>query len=264
MIEKPKNVEEYCRTLLDEKLGVRIGPREERYYSIVVTAMRNQFVEGPFWSLFERRFRDIEDEYYMQHGYNLFMANEPPKVVTKPFRSTLEKSFCRNVLLNTRWPEQPDSGWITPQNWYGLIGDLVRCCVVVKYLDGVAFLLQKFRTFCNEVEFTMGAEYVAREDGYYCLHASVRQRFEIPKRDFDTEFIDSMVEIQVTTQTQEVIRSLLHKYYEKRRMAESPIPAEEKPWQWDYESDEFSANYLGHILHYLEGMIMFVREKGGS
>ena len=32
-------------------------------------------------------------------------------------------------------------------------------------------------------------------------------------------------------------------------------------WQWDYKSDEFSANYLGHILHYVEGMIVEIREK---
>lgn len=32
-------------------------------------------------------------------------------------------------------------------------------------------------------------------------------------------------------------------------------------WQWDYESDEFIPNYLGHILHYIEGMIMEVRKR---
>ncbi len=32
-------------------------------------------------------------------------------------------------------------------------------------------------------------------------------------------------------------------------------------WQWDYKGDEFATNYLGHILHYVEGMIMDVRER---
>ena len=35
----------------------------------------------------------------------------------------------------------------------------------------------------------------------------------------------------------------------------------EKIWQWNYKSDEFAANYLGHILHYVEGMIIEIRDK---
>ena len=64
--------------------------------------------------------------------------------------------------------------------------------------------------------------------------------------------------MQITTQLQEVIRKLLHKHYESRRKRTTP---DELKWQWDYKSDEFSANYLGHILHYIEGMIMEVRDK---
>ncbi len=61
----------------------------------------------------------------------------------------------------------------------------------------------------------------------------------------------------MTTQLQEVIRRLLHTYYEDKRQSKK----EQTKWQWNYNSDEFSANYLGHILHYVEGMIMEVREK---
>ena len=67
-----------------------------------------------------------------------------------------------------------------------------------------------------------------------------------------------LVEIQITTQLQEVIRRLLHKYYERQRSGRS---TSDLKWQWDYKSDEFAANYLGHILHYVEGMIMDVRDK---
>ena len=52
---------------------------------------------------------------------------------------------------------------------------------------------------------------------------------------------------------------MLHKYYEKRRRklkTESEII-----WQWNYKSNEFATNYLGHILHYLEAMIYEIREK---
>ena len=70
--------------------------------------------------------------------------------------------------------------------------------------------------------------------------------------------MDIPIEIQITTQLQDVIRKLLHIYYEERR---KKITEDDIKWQWDYKSDEFVANYLGHILHYVEGMIMDVRSK---
>jgi len=29
----------------------------------------------------------------------------------------------------------------------------------------------------------------------------------------------------------------------------------------DYKSPEFSSNYLGHIIHYVKGMIVEIRDK---
>jgi hypothetical protein len=86
----------------------------------------------------------------------------------------------------------------------------------------------------------------------------IKQEFEVPKMVWDTEKIDVSIEIQITTQLQEAIRRLLHKHYEERRKC---IRTEEKIWQWDYKSEEFATNYLGHILHYVEGMITDIREK---
>jgi hypothetical protein len=52
---------------------------------------------------------------------------------------------------------------------------------------------------------------------------------------------------------------MLHLHYEKRR--EQRAGPESDAWKWDYKSDEFSTNYLGHILHYLEGVIVEIRNK---
>ena len=66
-------------------------------------------------------------------------------------------------------------------------------------------------------------------------------------------------EIQVTTSIKEVIKRLLHSYYEASRMDSKPMSIEEL--SWNYKSDEFIASYLGHILHYVEGMILDVRDR---
>jgi hypothetical protein len=128
---------------------------------------------------------------------------------------------------------------------------------VVKYLDGTRFLAEKVRSLCGQTGLEFKMFYEARDDGYYGVHLYARQNFEIPKLTWDTERVDLSVEMQVTTQLQEAIRRMLHKYYEGRRARLQ----EEVRWQWDYKSEEFGANYLGHILHYVEGMIMEIIEK---
>jgi hypothetical protein len=129
----------------------------------------------------------------------------------------------------------------------------------VKYLDGVAFMIEKIKSFCVGRGIECGAYLEAREEGYYAAHLYIRQTFEIPRVNWDTERVDVSVELQITTQLQEVIRRLLHSYYEdKRKLSKG---SEMAKWQWDYKSEEFSAAYLGHILHYVEGMIMEIREK---
>jgi len=70
--------------------------------------------------------------------------------------------------------------------------------------------------------------------------------------------IQSSIEFQVNTEIQDLIVDLTQKYYEERRMRLKKIGA---IWQWDYKCEEFLPNYLGHIIHYIEGMIMEVRER---
>ena len=81
----------------------------------------------------------------------------------------------------------------------------------------------------------------------------------MPTLKWESTKTEISLEIQITTQLQEVIRKLLHSFYEERR-SEKP-QKNKRQWQWDYRSEEFGANYLGHILHYLEGMIVEIREK---
>ena len=75
---------------------------------------------------------------------------------------------------------------------------------------------------------------------------------------WETDVISMKIEIQITTQLQEVIRKLLHSYYEGKRKS---FNFADQSWKWKYQSNEFSASYLGHILHYIEGLIVQTREK---
>lgn len=201
---------------------------------------------------------DYDQEYRLTTGYPLFTSKYIPELFIKPFDSFLLKTFRKNVLENNSWPDEPEGGWILPENWFSRINDIIRTLFVVKYFDGVTFIKDAISALCQEQSMHCEVSFEAREEGYYAVHTYTRQSVEIPKIDWDTKRVDLYVEMQITTQLQEVIRRLLHKYYEERRkMVGKPL----EKWQWNYRSEEFCANYLGHILHYVEGMILEIREK---
>jgi ppGpp synthetase/RelA/SpoT-type nucleotidyltranferase len=102
--------------------------------------------------------------------------------------------------------------------------------------------------------------YANGEDGYYAAHFYIYQdvRYNSGVKRLANIDLNLRVEIQITTQLQEVIRKFLHKIYESGRTFPSN---KSKPWQWRYGEDEFRTNYIGHILHNMEGMIMEVRER---
>ena len=39
------------------------------------------------------------------------------------------------------------------------------------------------------------------------------------------------------------------------------IGRQKDTWAWKYEGEEFSPNYVGHLIHYVEGVIMEIRNR---
>lgn len=258
MDEKPRDIQQY-KQWLKENHQVEITDRIKNNYESAADKMKQQFQKSTFWKQLGNNLREYNDEYHLDTGYHLLQDTTLPDILVKSFNSFLLKSFRKNILENDNFPEPPTEGWILPENWYSRIKDILRTLIVVKYLDGVEFIIGKIRSLCEEIKKDFECTFEAREVGYYAVHLYTREEFEIPRMDWDTIKVSTPIEIQLTTQLQEVIRKLLHKYYKEKRVM---IPGEtEKLWQWDYKSDEFATNYLGHILHYIEGMIMEIRKK---
>jgi hypothetical protein len=257
---RPKDIDEYKKWLKDD-LNIDITNKTKVYYELVATKIKAAFEKSAFWVEIDRNLREYDDEYFKESmGYNLWTSLKEPLIVyIKPFDSLLLKTFRVNILDNHNWPKAPESGWLLPDKWYSTVNDIVRTILGVKYLDGVEFVTRKFQELAEKCGVSCKVDFEAKEEGYYAAHIYVMGNYEIPKIDFDTEFVNVSVEIQITTQLQEVIRKLLHKYYEDRR--KKLKIADNLKWQWDYKSDEFATNYLGHILHYVEGMIMEKRER---
>jgi len=254
---KPKDIEKYIEWLKVNH-SVNISKKNRNYYESVSNKICSDFKTSSFWSSLIEQFNHINQEYYLATGFNLFVYDYIPKIDIKSFDSFLLKTYRKNVINNMNWPSEPEGGWILPSNWYSNVNDIVRTCFVVKYLDGVQFFIEKLQSLCKVCNLPCIVDYEAKEEGYYAAHTYIKTYSNIPKEDWDTKEIEVLVELQITTQLQEVIRKLIHKYYEDRR---KNLTKDELKWQWDYKSDEFATNYLGHILHYVEGMIMAVRDR---
>src|SRR5574341_1555985 len=231
--EKPKSIDEYKRWLA-QKHHVEVSSRGEAYYRTVTARMAAELQTSGFWTQLIKSLPEYHDEYLLNTGYPLLVLREyQPIVVSKPFESFLLKTYRKNVLSNKNWPHDPQGGWALPSNWYSKINDVIRTLLEVKYLDGVEFLIGRIRHFCEGHNVGCKAFLEAREEGYYAAHLYVEQSFEIPKVNWDTERVDTSVEIQITTQLQEVIRKLLHKYYEDKRQRAKSKEGEATKWQWD-------------------------------
>ena len=255
---KKPSYDKYKNEWLKDHFNLKLSRREKNYYESVSTGIKNQFENSEFWVNLIANLNEYNDEYKVQEGFDLFVNTDVPILDIKPYDSIILKTYRKNVIDNKNWPDKPQAGWVSPDNWYGQINDAIRTLLVVKYLDGVDFLLNKIVEHCLRFDKKCKSFYAAKEEGYYAVHLYIQDTFEIPREDWDTKEVDIKIELQISTQIQEVIRSLLRKYYEDKR---KQTKKKDVVWQWDYKSEEFVANYLGHILHYVEGMIMEIKSK---
>lgn len=243
---------------LKKEFSVEVGDKHKRQYDSATVQIMNKFKHSEFWRQLRLELKTFNESYQIQKGYTLFQFPLEPTISIKPFDSFYHKTYRKNILENLNWDNAPTEGWILPKNWFSKINDILRTKFIVKYLDGVEFLLSSFSNLCNDFNLKHKEDLKAKREGYYAAHMYILNEFEIPDLDFGSKNIELSIEFQITTQLQDVIQNLTHKYYEQRRKR---INDENIIWQWDYKSEEFAANYLGHILHYVEGMIMEIRRK---
>lgn len=260
---RPRDIGEY-KAWLGTRFKTNVTSRYPTYYATVASEMVRQLGASGFWRNLVARLQSIDDQYRVARGVGL-RTSDPPVLVAKPWSSFLDKTYRLNVLANHRWPEPPEDGWLTPEDWLGRIGDIVRTTLYVRYLDGVEFLADHVRRVAEDCGCGCVVEYQPGDDGYYALHLDVDAEFEIPRREWDTMRLKTTVELQITTGVKGLIKELLEERYRKTRL-EAPSAAPAKPIAWMLGTDAFSLSYLGHVTHYIEETIVRLRDKkeGGA
>jgi hypothetical protein len=230
----------------------------ESHYQAVCRDLVDGFSKCPFWTRAVSGLRDVDAAYQIDKKYPLISAGAP-QLLTKPWSSFLHKTYRKNVLANENFPDPPSDGWIFPSNWFGRIRDIVRTTVEVKYLDGVPIVLRSLTDLAKQQGCFQGSQLEARVNGYYGAHFECGFVCSIPDITWKRYAQQITVEVQVTTSIKEVIKKLLHTFYEDTRTKSKQPSIEE--FSWNYNSPQFNAAYLGHILHYVEGMIIEVRDQ---
>ena len=86
---------------------------------------------------------------------------------------------------------------------------------------------------------------------YIFLTMQKYQIFKVPQE------IRSTCEIQLRTQLQYAVKSILHRYYERDRIE---FKNDRTDWRWQHNKPRFITNYMGHVLHFLDGIIVKIKK----
>jgi ppGpp synthetase/RelA/SpoT-type nucleotidyltranferase len=261
LITKP-TFEEYSDWAL-KNCGVDFnGKTQIDTYMINARVAQTQAQESQFMTGLSSFLSKCDEEYKSHYKSDLLMKDETQiEFSWKPYNSLVDKSYRLNIIQNKEFPAPPrwdtDSYWLTPQNWYPHINDLLRTRIVCKYIDGPKFLAERLIEYANSSGIQCSSKSQQKDGGYYAYHfyAKLPVKLLINKEPMD---IALETEIQIATQLQEVLDKLTHPYYEKQRIAP---PEDSDAWKWEYNTSEFMARYMGHTLHMLEAIIVDIRNK---
>ncbi|MBA7638612.1 hypothetical protein ES703_46268 [subsurface metagenome] len=264
-MDKPENRRKYIEWW-NNNFDAQIDLAARNLYRDVSTIVKYDFEHSNAFTTLIHQLHNYNAEYRLSFGYDLLMK-EPEEIELKPkeWNDFIIKVWRKNVVQNINWKIanwdkekcQPNRGWVTPDNWYDKIHDIIRTRIVVKYFDGVKFLLDRMCNHFEDCGCQCDPDWEAREEGYYAAHLNITRDYSLPVG-LEIQKKKVSVEIQITTQMKDAITELTHKYYKRKR---ETLELPDLTWQWDYESYEFAPNYIGHMLHYIEGAVMQIRNK---
>jgi len=270
MAQKPKTIDEY-KSWASANYGHEFDKSCATWYG-AATQNLMQTLQGSFLAELQREIEAAGAAYLAEVGSDLFLTPDAPALHwrAKTFDSMIDKLYRANVLWNGQWPKPPaweewvedpgDRSWIGPYDCLKRLDDVIRTRVVCKYIDGPTFLAARIEELARNSG--VGCKVGSREldAGYYSHHIYFDIVGDNIGRNFETIKTRNRIELQVTTQLQDVLMSLTHRFYERDRLK---LSRREKPWRWDYNTAQFKGAYLGHTLHLLEAIVIEVRDEIG-
>jgi hypothetical protein len=259
-LKKPLNPEEH-KGLIENitKTNIKIL---ENYYSRNIPSIKDQIQNSTFYKDLRDSIFEVDLDYQKIKKYSLIDRERSLILNTKSFDSMIEKCYRWDVLENVNWDTDylvwsENYLWTHPLNCFSKIPDIVRTRITLRYIDGLDIVLKKLENLIEKHHYEKQIEYLASEAGYYGVHFDVKIPVKIVKINWTEENIILNFEIQITTQIKDVVNEILHEYYVNDRLG----LIDYRNWQWNYSHKNFLPNYLGHVAHYLEGMVLQARDR---
>lgn len=224
-----------------------------------IRSIQSTIVDSSIVREIENKLSEWASEYEMNTHSSLFMQEPLLQFISKPYESVIDKTYRINALWNKGFPgTPPNKGWITPENVFSRINDLIRTCLVCKFIDGPKILTEKLASYCECVKTKYKYYTQERDEGYYAYHFYLLCDAEVLDAKWNSVGTVVSAEIQLTTQLQDVLKNLTHQYFESARL--EPKSTDSK-WKWEVGSNRFRSAYMCHTLHLLEAIILDLRDK---
>ena len=257
------------------------GSKVSNWYQDETDLGRLEFEKTEFWQLMLVNLERWERSFQATNqGYSLLASRPSEDIAVKPLDSVVDKSYRWNVLDNPDFPDPPStkrrastapregrldrdekSHWFGPVNWFSDFPDIFRARLLAVYFDGVQFLADNIKDLASRHSSRdPDLEMKASHAGYHAAHIGVFHEMLFRESEYgDRLSVHFQMEVQVITSIQNMIMGMLHDVYAGSRSEKTS-----SNWEWDLNSPEFSVNYLGNTLHYLEGMIVIARDRSRS
>lgn len=262
MVERPRTTEEFvewARTTLDHTYD----DKTRTWYDAASANLLTTVDRAEFSGALPESLASARNDYWKHFRSELFAAGDVPTVrwLVKSFDSCTDKLFRTNVVWNAKWPAEPKNGWVAPTDVLAVFDDVVRGRLVCKYMDGPEFLASRIKKLAESHNVACDYESRQLDEGYYAYHVYLRLQVDSFDQAFNPRRVTSKLELQITTQLQDVMKELTHRFYKQRRLQLCP---DRRAWKWEHKSNQFRSAYLAHTLHMLEGMILDVRDAAGE
>lgn len=256
--KSPKTLAEYFAWAVNTLGTDFMEDKNKRVYEVNINNYFNTISNHDFFKGLQPELEKWDAEYHRTTTTHLLMERVVPPLLQKPYSSAVDKSFRVNILWNEEFPKPPKKGWVTAENLHAYFNDVIRCCIVCKFIDGPRFITERLMKYANTAGLGRRQYSQERDEGYYAYHFYVA--FPVTLVDKEWQATDSQVEIeiQVTTQLQEVLRSMTHNFYAQSRLE----PDEDfSKWKWEFTTNRFRVGYLSHTLHLMEAIILESRDN---
>ncbi|MGB3760985.1 MAG: hypothetical protein WBA07_32210 [Rivularia sp. (in: cyanobacteria)] len=256
-MSNPETLEDYkswCREFLNVDFD---DEASKNRYEINILNAHLAANNHSFFQLLDRKLEECSDSYEQMTNSELFISPVNFKLVQKTYDSAVDKSFRTNILWNDNFPEEPKKGWVTPINLHSYFNDAVRGYLICRFIDGPRFIAKQLGKYAKSLGLKSRFYSQEREEGYYAYHFYVT--IEVPFLDESFKKVNSQIEIeiQLTTQLQEVLKELTHQFYQVNRLRSD----NNSKWKWNYKTNGFKLSYVSHTLHLLESIIIEIRDN---